>query len=88
MIYYNIIGVWDDIKLAINDKKEIDRIKQTLNQTFKMKDIQDLRYFVGPKVARSKKGIPVNQRKYALKLLTNAGHLACKLGLNPIDNYA
>jgi len=55
----------DDIILAGNDKEEIAQIKQTLNQTFKIKNLGDLRYFLGLKVARSKKGIMVNQRKYA-----------------------
>ena len=77
----------DDIILTGNDKEEIARIKQALNQTFKIKDLRDLRYFLGIEVARSKKGIMVNQRKYALELLTDAGLLACKLALTPIDNH-
>ena len=75
-----------DIILAGNYKEEIVRIKQALNQTFKIKDLGDLRYFLGLEVARSKKGIMVNQRKYALELLTDAGLLACKPAPTPIDN--
>ena len=30
----------------------------------------------------------INQRKYALELLTNANFLACKLALIPIGNHA
>ncbi|XP_068466534.1 uncharacterized protein [Phaseolus vulgaris] len=37
----------DDIILAGNDKEEIVRIKQALNQTFKIKDLGNLRYFLG-----------------------------------------
>ena len=77
----------DDIILARNDKEEIAWIKQALNQTFKIKDLWDLRYFLSLEVARSKKGIMVNQRKYALKLLTDASLLACKPALTPIDNH-
>jgi len=47
----------DDIILAGNDKEEIVQIKQALNQTFKIKDLGDLRYFLGLEVAISKKGI-------------------------------
>jgi len=36
----------DDIVLTGNDKEEINRIKQALNKTFKIKDLGDLRYFV------------------------------------------
>ena len=77
----------DDIILAGNDKEEIVRIKQTLNQTFKIKDFGNLRYFLGLEVARSKTRIMVNQRKYALELLTDAGLLACKPAPTPIDNH-
>jgi len=44
--------------LAGNDKEEID--KQALNNTFKIKDLGDLRYFLSLEVARSKKGIMEN----------------------------
>jgi len=77
----------DDIILAGNDKEEIARIKQALNQTFKINDLRDLIYFLGLKVARSKKEIRVHQRKYALELITDAGLLACKPALTPIDNH-
>ena len=46
----------DDIILAGNDKEEIDRVKEVLNKTFKIKDLGDLRYFLGFEVARGKKG--------------------------------
>ena len=77
----------DDIILTGNDKEEIARIKQALNQTFKIKDLGDLRYFLGLEVARSKKEIMVNQRKYVLELLTDASLLICKPALTPIDNH-
>jgi len=68
----------DDIILARNDKEEIDRVKKALNKTFKIKDLVDLRYFLSFEVARSKKGIMMNQRKYALELLTDTCLLAYK----------
>jgi len=77
----------DDIILAGNDKEEIARIKEPLNQKFKIKDLGDLRYFLGLEVARSNKGLMVNQRKYALELLTDACLLACKPALIPINNH-
>jgi len=76
----------NDIILAENDKNEIERIKQALNQTFKIKDLG--RYFIDLEIARSKKGLMMNQRKYALEFLVDAGLLACKLPLTPIDNHA
>jgi len=76
----------DDIILPGNDKEEIDRVKDALNKTFKIKDLGDLRYFLGFEVARSKKGIMMNQRKYALELLTDAGLLVCKPVVTFMDN--
>jgi len=43
----------DDIILVGNDKEEIERIKQTLNQTFKIKDLRNLKYFLDLEIARS-----------------------------------
>ena len=37
----------DGIILVGNDKEEIEQIKQVLNQTFKIKDLENLRYFLG-----------------------------------------
>ena len=83
---FTTILVYDDIILVGNDKKEINRIKQTLNKTFKIKDLGDLRYFLGLEVARSKKGIMMNQGKHALELLKDAGLLAYKLAITYMDN--
>jgi len=76
----------DDIILAENDKEEIDRVKEALNKTLKIKDLGNLRYFLGFEVARSKKGIMMNQKKYALELLKDTGRLACKPTVTPMDN--
>jgi len=72
--------------LAENDKEDITRIKQALNQIFKIKDLGNFRYFLGLELERSNKGIMVNQKKYALELLTYTVFLACKPALTPIDN--
>ena len=78
----------DDIILAGNNKEKIKRIKQALNETFKIKDLGNLRYFLGLEIVRSKKGIMMNQRKYALEFLTDACLLAYKPTPIPIDNHA
>ena len=43
-----------------------------------MKDLGQLKYFLGNKVMRSKKGIYLSQRKYVLDLLSETGKLGAK----------
>ena len=60
---------FDDVISADNNLHEIDRVKEMLDSTFKIKDLGDLKFFVGFEIASSSKGIPLCQRKYALELL-------------------
>jgi len=57
-----------------------------LNKTFKINYLGDLRYFLGFETTKSKKEIMINQKKYALELLTDAGLLASKHAVTPMDN--
>lgn len=59
----------DDLVLASNDLHEIDHIKALLDQKFSIKDLGELKYFLGSEVARSSKDILLYQRKYSLDLL-------------------
>ncbi|XP_024195791.1 uncharacterized mitochondrial protein AtMg00810-like [Rosa chinensis] len=52
--------------------------KYFLASHFKLKDMGKLRYFLGIEVARSKQGIVLCQRKYALEVLEDAGFLGAK----------
>ena len=51
----------DDIILIGNDVGEMKMIKLKLAKEFNIKDLSSLRYFLGIKVVRSKKGIYVSQ---------------------------
>jgi len=57
---------------------EFHNIKSILHSTFKIKDLGQLKYFLGLEVAHSSKGISLCQRKYCIGLLTNTGQLASK----------
>ena len=49
-----------------------------------MKDLGNLKYFLGIEVLRSKQIIFIHQRKYILDLLAKAGMLDCKPAETPI----
>ncbi|RVX06283.1 Retrovirus-related Pol polyprotein from transposon TNT 1-94 [Vitis vinifera] len=71
----------DDIILSGNDMEELQNLKKYLSEEFEVKDLGNLKYFLGMEVARSRKGIIVSQRKYILDLPKETGMLGCK----PID---
>ncbi|KAA0025959.1 reverse transcriptase [Cucumis melo var. makuwa] len=71
----------DDIVLSGDDQAEINQLKQRMGNEFEIKDLENLKYFIGIEVVRSKEGISVFQRKYTFHLLTETG----MLGYRPAD---
>lgn len=71
----------DDIIVTRNDIASINALKAFLNLKFYIKDLSALKYFLGIEVARSSRGIFLNQHKYALDILHESGHL----GARPVD---
>ena len=63
----------DDILLTRNDESHITHLKGMLDIRFKLKDLGPVQYFLGIEAARSKIGIALNQRKYALEILQDTG---------------
>ncbi|WKA11938.1 hypothetical protein VitviT2T_029385 [Vitis vinifera] len=80
-----IIVYVDDIILTGDHEEKIDLLKKLLTKEFEIKDLGNLKYFLGMEIARSKKGIAVSQRKYVLDLLNETGMLGCKLAETPMD---
>ncbi|KAK7393209.1 hypothetical protein VNO78_21739 [Psophocarpus tetragonolobus] len=78
----------DDIILASNNLSKIRRITHLLDLTFRIKDLGNLKFFLGLEVARSHSGIHLCQRKYTLDLLFDTGMLACKPASTPINYTA
>ena len=68
----------DDIILMGNDENEVIRLQEKLTKEFEIKDLRNLRYFLGIKVARSRKDIFLSQKKYVLHLLKEIGMLGSK----------
>lgn len=68
-----------------DDIDGIEDLKQKLTQEFEIKDLGQLRYFLGIEVSRSTKGIYLSQRKYILDLLAETGMLGCRPASTPIE---
>ncbi|RVW66606.1 Retrovirus-related Pol polyprotein from transposon RE1 [Vitis vinifera] len=74
----------DDIILTGDNTGKVERLKKVLATKFEVKDLGQIRYFLGMEVARSRKGISISQRKYVLDLLTETDMLGCKPNNTPI----
>ena len=74
----------DDMVITGNNAKEIDKLKRQLFHEVEMKDLENLKYFIGIEVLKSSKGIFINQRKYILDLLAEVGMMDCKPAETPM----
>ncbi|KAL4355240.1 hypothetical protein GQ457_06G015480 [Hibiscus cannabinus] len=68
----------DDIILAGKDLKLLAEVQTFLQSNFKLKELGNLKSFLGFEIARNKTGISLSQRQYALQLLEDTGSLAKK----------
>ncbi|XP_071708042.1 uncharacterized mitochondrial protein AtMg00810-like [Rutidosis leptorrhynchoides] len=75
----------DDIVITGNDIVQIDQFKKFLKSKFMIKDLGELKYFLGIEVLKTEKGICLSQRKYCLELLNDYGLLGCKPMSTPIE---
>ena len=73
------------------DRKWFDRnsarVKDCLLQQFRIKDLGDLKYFLGIEFSRSKVGIYLSQRKYALDILQGMRLTGARPDKFPIEQY-
>ncbi|XP_070026407.1 uncharacterized mitochondrial protein AtMg00810-like [Nicotiana sylvestris] len=86
MICIVIILIYvDDLIITGSDKDLIEEAKHTLHNNFKVKDLGELKYFLWIEVVRSKQGILLNQRKYALELISDVGLSGAKPTTTPLE---
>ncbi|KAJ0675133.1 putative RNA-directed DNA polymerase [Helianthus annuus] len=75
----------DDIIVTGNSDVEIVKIKKQLSDSFQIKDLGVLKYFLGIEVMYVDDGVCLNQRKYCLELLSEFGYLGVKPVNTPIE---
>ncbi|XP_056695762.1 uncharacterized mitochondrial protein AtMg00810-like [Spinacia oleracea] len=77
----------DDLVITGNNMVSISAAKTFLSSQFHMKDLGELRYFLGLEVDRPKEGIFLSQKKYTLDLLAEYGLTGCKPLKLPMDSH-
>ena len=75
----------DDVIIVGNDMGKVQATKDDLNNKFSIKDLGNLKYFLGIEVARTSEGLVLNQRKYILDILKDCGLQGYNLSPFPIE---
>lgn len=75
----------DDPMLTNSNEHLVNEANDILHRQFKVKDLGELRYFLGIEVLRSKEGILLNQRKYTLELISDIGLSTTKPVITPLE---
>ena len=75
----------DDLVITGPGLDEIGQVKSQLPDTFEMKDLGDLHYFLGIEVIRTPDGILLSQRHYVLNMLYKFGMTECRPISTPLD---
>lgn len=65
--------------------KLIEHTKVFLHEAFKIKDIGDLKFFLGMEFSRSNRGILINQGKYTLEIISQLGLEDTKPSWTPFE---
>ncbi|XP_062103182.1 uncharacterized mitochondrial protein AtMg00810-like [Humulus lupulus] len=78
----------DDLIITGDDKTEIFQTKENLSVRFQMKELGELKHFLGLEIDRTKEGLFLCQQKYARDLLQRFGMLECKPISTPMETNA
>uniref|UniRef100_A0A3Q7I7P1 Reverse transcriptase Ty1/copia-type domain-containing protein n=1 Tax=Solanum lycopersicum TaxID=4081 RepID=A0A3Q7I7P1_SOLLC len=75
----------DDMLVTCSNLGLIEHTKAILHKAFKIKDLGELKFFLGMEFSRSAKGILMNQRKYALEIISDLGLGNAKPTWTPLE---
>ncbi|KAK3119631.1 hypothetical protein QOZ80_9AG0673040 [Eleusine coracana subsp. coracana] len=75
----------DDLIITGDYLEEIQRTRENLSVRFQMKELGELRHFLGLEMEHMKEGLFLGQQKYAKDLLQRYGMLDCKPISTPMD---
>ncbi|GJW31648.1 putative RNA-directed DNA polymerase [Tanacetum coccineum] len=84
-IYVAILIYVDDVIIVGNNTKKIHQIKKQLDDEFSIKDLGQLKYFLGIEVAKTSDGLVISQRKYTLDILKDSGMVGCRPSAFPFE---
>ncbi|KAJ4715914.1 Retrovirus-related Pol polyprotein from transposon TNT 1-94 [Melia azedarach] len=75
----------DDLIITGDNEGEIRQTRRNLSVRFQMKELGELKHFLGLEVERTDEGLFLCQQKYTKDLLKKFGMLECKPVLTPIE---
>lgn len=81
-----IVAVYvDDLMIFSNDSEMKNKLKQSLMNEFKMKDIGKAQYILGIRITRDSKSISIDQSQYIRDVLDKFGMSDCNPVTTPVD---
>ena len=81
-----LILVWvDDIIVAASNEVLLKNVKESLSDRFRMKDLGELRYFLGIEFSRTEGCIKMSQKQYSEKVLSRFGMSECNPRKSPCN---
>ncbi|WZZ44848.1 hypothetical protein YC2023_041107 [Brassica napus] len=75
----------DDLIITGSDKAGIKATKEFLKSVFDIKDLGELKYFLGIEICRSKEGLFMSQKKYTMDMLKETVVLGGKIAKTPFE---
>lgn len=76
----------DDVLVTCTHLQEIESLKNFLHNTFKIKDLERLHYFLGLEVQYTEKGVLMSLKKFTMDLLEEFCCIDCPPMTCPLDS--